>query len=66
MAIPVKIVMECPKCGYAKVVTRGDCLPNESIFQKCPKCGTLMVDSDKRPEDVEGVLDKIVNVIKKL
>ena len=65
MPISRKVVVECPKCGYTKVVTRGDALPDASMFQKCPKCGEMMVDSDKHVNDLGGVLNSLFNFIKK-
>ena len=61
LPIARKIVIECPTCGFTKVVTRGDCLPDASMFQKCFRCNKIMVDSEKRVEEVEGVFNTIFN-----
>lgn len=60
MPVSQKIVIECLKCGYTKVITRNDALPDTSMFQECPKCGTLMVESQKRVDEVEGALDAVL------
>lgn len=65
MPIPKKVVIECPKCGFTKVVTRGDCLPDASMFQKCPKCSEIMVDSVKSVEEVSGVLRTVLGLFEK-
>jgi len=65
MPISRKVVIECPKCGYSKVVTRGDCLPDASMFQKCPKCDELMKDSEKSIEEANGVLARILGLFGK-
>ena len=65
MPISRKVVIECPKCGYIKIVTRGDCLPDASMFQKCPKCGEMMNDSEKSVEEADGVLAKILGLFGK-
>ena len=61
LPIARKIVIECPTCGFTNVVTRGDCLPDASMFQKCFRCNKIMVDSEKRVEEVEGVFNTIFN-----
>jgi len=61
MPISRKVVVECPKCGYTKVVIRGDALPDASMFLKCPKCGEMMVDSDKGSKEV-GIFGKVFNL----
>ncbi|MCF6245429.1 MAG: hypothetical protein L3J43_10405 [Sulfurovum sp.] len=66
MPIPHKVVIECHKCQYTKVVTRGDCLPDTSMFQKCPKCGAMMQDSKKSADEVGGILGTLVDSVKKL
>ena len=63
MPLSRRVVIECPKCGYTKIVVRGDCLPDKSMFQKCPKCKTFMIDSDK---SVEEVMNKPSNLINEL
>jgi len=65
MPVPKEIVVECPKCSFTKVVTRGDCLPDASMFQKCPKCGEMMHDSKQNIDDVNGVLNTILELFKK-
>jgi predicted nucleic-acid-binding Zn-ribbon protein len=65
MPIAKKVVIECPKCGFTKVVTRGDCLPDASMFQKCPKCGDMMVDSEKSVEEASGILSTILGLFRK-
>lgn len=65
MSVPRKVVIVCPKCGFTKVVDRGDCLPDASMFQKCPKCSEMMVDSDKTPEEVSGVLSTVLGLFGK-
>lgn len=66
MPVPSKVVIECPKCQYTKVVTRGDCLPDASMFQKCAKCDTMMQDSKKSADEVGGLLNAVVDGFKKL
>jgi len=66
MPIPRKVVIECPKCDYAKVVIRGDSLPDASMFQKCPKCGEMMMDSEKSVEDVSGVFGALFGLFERL
>lgn len=65
MSIPIKVVIECPQCGFSKKVTRGDSLPDTSMFQKCPKCGTIMVDSKKSVTDSRDTLSAIFGLFKK-
>lgn len=60
MPVSQKIVIECPECGYTKVITRNDALPDVSMFQKCPKCGSLMVESQKHVDEAEGVSDVVL------
>ena len=63
--ISKKVVMECPRCHFTKVVRRGDCLPDASMFQQCSKCGAMMMDSKKSVDEVEGILGKILGVFGK-
>lgn len=65
MPISRKVIVECPKCGYTKIVTRGDSLPDKSMFQKCPKCGEMMRDSGRGVDDVNGVLDAVLGLFGK-
>ena len=64
MPISHKIVLECPKYGYTKVVNRGDCLPDVSIVQTCPKCEKMMNDSKKSVDNVGEVVNNILRKLK--
>ena len=61
MPLPHKVAIECPKCTYTKVVTRGDCLPDASMFQKCPKCGEIMKDSVKSVDESNSIIDTFLD-----
>lgn len=65
MPVSTKIVVECPKCGYTKVVKRGDVLPDASMFQKCPICGTTMRYSKKSVNEAYGILDIVFKLFRK-
>lgn len=60
-----KMVIECPKCTYARVVTRGDCLPDDSTFQHCPKCGEMMIGSDKSVDEVSSIVDDFLGLFRR-
>lgn len=66
MPISQKIIKVCPKCNYTKVVYRGDCLPDSSMFQKCPICKNMMIDSDKNEDEIGGVLDVVFKFLRNI
>ena len=41
-----KVVIECPKYTYTKVVTRGNYLPDASMFLICTKSNERIKDSE--------------------
>lgn len=65
MPVSRKVVIACLKCAFTKVVTRGDRLPDASMFQKCPKCSEMMVDSEKSVEEVSGILSTVLGLFGK-
>ncbi len=46
MIAPEPFKLQCPKCGYSKVVVlKSDVLDVSDLMRNCPKCDTLMEET---------------------
>ncbi len=59
--------MKCPLCGYKiddkEVLSCKECVMRKDCkIRKCPNCGYSLMDTSK----IEGLIDKIKQIIKKI